>query len=168
MCSGVTDDFLDSVAIFLSKLTFLDVSMTSITSLGCCHLARSPSLRRVDISACPGLSGQSIKALVTGTVCDDSFDETDDNEDLMKQLNLAREEGSASQLTSIAARFAENIDTKTLDILVTRAPNLLSLDMRHYRGNDLKTGLFSPLKMALRNLRHNGVDVAISRVSVYG
>jgi len=174
MCTAITDDFLESVPLFLVNLTFLDISMCSITSRGCCHLARMPALRTVDISACPELSGQALAALVTGkhpppSICDDAVNEIlDDDQDMMQKLGLTRENGSVSQLTTIAARFAEGIDANLLDTLATCAPHLHTLDLRHYRGNDLKTGFLSPMKMSLRKLRQNGMEVAFSRVDTRG
>ncbi|KAL7530519.1 hypothetical protein ACHAXR_003539 [Thalassiosira sp. AJA248-18] len=167
MCSGITDDFLDSVPLFLTKLTFLDISMSSITAYGCCHLARMPTLREVNISACPALSGKSIRALVTGkppspTACDVDVTGIDNEQYTMEMLGLTRGRGSVSQLKYIAARFAKGVDANLLDIVATQAPHLQSLDLRHYRGNDLKTGLLSPLKMSLRKLRQKGVEVSIS------
>lgn len=163
MCSGITDDFLDSLPLFLTKLTTLDVSMTSITALGCCHLARLPSLREVDISACPVLSGQAINALVSGKhPCASEVIGMNDEKRIMQNLGLIRENGSASRLTSITARFANDIDAHLLDTLDTRAPHLQTLDLQYYGGRDLKTGFLSPLKMSLRNLRQNGVDVKFS------
>lgn len=165
MCTGVTDEFLGSVPVFLPKLTVLDVSMSSITSRGCCHLARSPALRKVDISACPGLSEQTIEALVGGKFGDGDVNEVYDEQNIIELLGLTKGSGSVSKLTSIGARFAEGVDSNMLDFLATQAPHLQTLDLRHHRGNDLKKGLFSPMKMSLRKLRQNGVEVAFSRVS---
>ena len=163
MCAEINDDFIESMHIFFTKLTALDVSMTSITSRGCFHLARLPSLLEVDISACSNLCGQSIAALVEGKVLDEYINDMNDEQYLMQKLGKTNEISNLSQLTSISARFAKGIDESVLDKLGTLAPNLKCLDLRHYRGNDLKTGFLSPLKMSLRNLMRNGVSVAFSR-----
>mmetsp|Transcript_979 Transcript_979/g.1786 ORF Transcript_979/g.1786 Transcript_979/m.1786 type:complete len:178 (-) Transcript_979:120-653(-) len=175
MCTGITDDFLDSVPLFLVNLTSLDLSHSSITSRGCCHLARLPSLQSVDISACTALRGRCIKALVTGrhphifpTRDYDEFDIIDEDQFIIQQqLGLTRETGSLSQLTSIAARYAnDGIDDNLLNTLAAYAPNLHTLDLRHYRGNDLKMGCLSPMKISLRKLRQNGMKVAFTRCDV--
>mmetsp|Transcript_14795 Transcript_14795/g.31866 ORF Transcript_14795/g.31866 Transcript_14795/m.31866 type:complete len:440 (-) Transcript_14795:116-1435(-) len=175
MCAGITDDFLDSVPLFLVNLTSLDLSHSSVTSRGCCHLARLPSLQSVDISACTALRGRCIEALITGRhphiflACDyDEFDIIDEDQFIIQQqLGLARETESLSQLTSIGARYANGgIDDNLLNTLATYAPNLHTLDLRHYRGNDLKTGCLSPMKMSLRKLRQNGMKVAFTRCDV--
>jgi hypothetical protein len=165
MCSGITDVFLESVPHFLTKLIILDVSMTAITSRGCCHLAKMPALRAVDISACPGLNWHTIKALVEGKVDEADINEENDQH-LMHMPGLSRENGSVSLLTSISARFANEIDCVFLESLATQAPYLQCLDIRHHREKDLKTGSLSPLKTSLRKLRRNGVEVAFSSICV--
>ena len=169
MCTGITDDFLESVPLFLPKLSFLDVSMSSVTSLGCCHLARLPALREVDISSCPGLSGQAIKALIEGKVGDINANDIDGDQYLMERMGVIRGSATVSQLRSIAARFAKGVDANVLDTLADSCtlPHLQTLDFRHYRGNEFKTGFLSPVKLSLRKLRQNGVDVAFSRVPGY-
>jgi len=166
MCPGITDVFLESVPHFLTKLIILDVSMTAITSRGCCHLAKLPALRAVDISACPGLNWHTIKALLEGKADEADINEGNDDQHLMQRSGMLRENGGVSLLTSISARFANEIDGVFLDSLATRAPYLQCLDIRHYRETDLKTGFLSPLKTSLRKLRRNGVEVAFSNICV--
>ena len=166
MCSGITDVFLESVPRFLTKLVILDVSMTAITFRGCCHLAKLPALRAVDISACPGLNWQTIEAIVEGKVGDADINDVDDDQHFMHRLDLLRKSDSVSLLTSISARFANEIDGVFLESLASRAPYLQYLDIRHHRGPDLNTGFLSPFKTSLRKLRRKGVEVAFSSICV--
>jgi len=168
MCTAITDDFLESVPLFLSNLNYLDVSMSSITPRGCSHLACLPALRTVDVSACPELNGQALTALVTGkhpsSDCPNDENGINDDELIMQRLGLKREKGSLSQLTAISARFAKGIDANILDTLAKFAPHLQTLDLRHYQGNDIKDGFLCQMKLSLRKLHQNGVEVAISIV----
>lgn len=162
MCAGIGDHFLDTMASFLTKLSVLDLSMTGITSIGCSYLARMPALREVDISGCDKLSGDAIKALVEGRIGDgsDTDEKMYNDQNTMEHLGLIKEDGSASQLTFIAARFAEGVDANVLETVARKAPNLKVLDLRHHRGHDAKAEYKSPLKLSLRKLRQRGVKVA--------
>lgn len=165
MRSGIDGTFLNTLPLFLRKLAYLDVSMTSILSTAFCHLAHLPALREVDISACKLLSGDAINSLVTGIPhCSHVHIRKSLVTYMTWYIAQSRGNGSGSQLRAISARFAKDIDANLLDSLTKEAPHLKTLDLRHYQGNDLKTGLLSPLKMSLRKLQQNGVEVALSRV----
>lgn len=164
---GITDTFLDSVPLFLRKLQALDLSMCCITSRGCCTLSRSPSLREVNISACTGTNGEAIQALITGKLVHTDIDEFDCNQNGMEkeiQLGLVKERNSKSQLTSITACFASEVDANLFETMTTHAPHLKRLDLRKYHGNDLMKNLNSNAKSHLRQLKSNGVGIAFSTV----
>ncbi|KAK1735529.1 leucine-rich repeat protein [Skeletonema marinoi] len=164
-CQGITDAFMECVSTHLTKLQALDVSMCPITAKGCTSLFCAPSLREVDISACPELNAHAIRALVTGQIgCDDkdapdSVDVLDENE-----TELLRRKGNVSQLISISAQYMKEIDANLLDVMTSYAPHLRRLDLRHYQEID-NTDL-SSFKMSLRKMQQNGVQVAFSRSNI--
>lgn len=158
-CEGITDEFLDFIPKHLKKLQVLDLSNCSITAKGCRELARSSSLRSVDVSACQGIDGRAIWALATGELRAKEHDgdlKGDDDEEM--GLASIRETSVFSPLESIAARFAVDIDAEVFDMLSSRAPKLTRLDLRNYMGDML----VSPqLRQSIRKLKRNGVHVAI-------
>ena len=140
--------------------------MCSITYRGCRSLACSETLHEVDISACPGIDGQAIKALVTRELpfnCNHLLNEMEDEKKEIQMMGRIGERDRFSQLTSIAARFATSVDASIFHTLVTNAPHLLHLDLRHYLGKDDNMGHLSPLKLSLRELQKYGVQIAFSR-----
>mmetsp|Transcript_22338 Transcript_22338/g.45358 ORF Transcript_22338/g.45358 Transcript_22338/m.45358 type:complete len:419 (+) Transcript_22338:292-1548(+) len=159
-CKGITDEFLDSIPVFLRHLHTLDLSMCSITSRGCRALSHSPSLRNVNISACLGTNGEAIQDLVTGNFSVTDIGENDGQEGI--QLQLMKGRHSKSKLTSIVAQFATGIKATSLKTIITHAPNLKMLDIRHYQGGNLMDS--DTAKTYLRELKCKEVDVEYSTV----
>lgn len=153
MCRGITDSFIERIPIFCSNIQILDVSMCSITVKGFHSLYHAIALREVDISACPHLNRQAINALLTGQSDEGGPDD-------VNMLRVHRKSDSFSQLMSISAQYAKEIDANLLDMIAIRAPHLRRLDLRHYQ---LSNTDLSPLKLSLRMLQQKGVQVAFSR-----
>eukprot|EP00956_Cyclotella_meneghiniana_P044343 scaffold313230_cov76-Cyclotella_meneghiniana.AAC.1 len=176
MCKGVNDEVVVLSISKLKNLQELDLSMCSITTRACCHLAGLPNLRVIDISSALGVSGQSICSIVTGSIPstykDSKFD-VEQDDDKNKYYHAQNEELSifnpiqrkASNLTVISAQFAlSGVDEHMFAILIKHAPKLKTLDLRNYDGNDIsKNSSLSPLKMAIRILERNGSNVMFSR-----
>jgi hypothetical protein len=164
MCQGITDAFMECVSTYLMKLQTLDVSMCPITAKGCCSLSRSQSLREVDISACAELNAYAIRALVTGqSECDKR---APDSADILDETELLWRKDNVSHLISISAQYVKELDANLLDVMAVYAPHLRRLDLRHYQ--DIDNAGLSPLKLSLRKLQQNGVQVAFSRSTSRG
>lgn len=163
---GITDEFLDSIPVFLRHLHTLDLSMCGITSRGCRALSHSPSLRNVNISACLGTNGEAIQDLVTGnfSVTDNGENDGEEGIQLRKELHFGLMKGrhSKSKLTSIVAQFATGIKATSLKTIITNAPNLKMLDIRYYQGGNLMDS--DTVKTYLRELKCKEVDVEYSTV----
>ncbi|KAL7442395.1 hypothetical protein ACHAXM_008392 [Skeletonema potamos] len=159
MCQGITDDFMKCVSTHLTKLQALDVSMCPITARGCRSLSCVMSLREVDVSACPELNAHAIRALVTGKIeCDKGAPE---NVELLHETEWLQRKDNASQLMSICAQYIKEMDANLLDVVALYAPHLKRLDLRHCQS--INSADLSPLKLSLRKLQQNGVQVAFSR-----
>lgn len=176
MCRGVNDEVVVLSISKLKKLQELDLSMCSITTRGCCHIARLRNLRVIDITSALGVSGQSICSIVTGSIPstykDSKFD-IEQDDDKNKYYTAQNEELSVfspvqrktSNLTVISAQFAmSGVDEHMFSILMKHAPKLKTLDLRNYDGIDIsKNSSLSPLKLAIRDLERRGTDVMFSR-----
>ena len=177
MCHGVNDEVLAIIASKLKNLQELNVSMCNITSRGCCHLARLPNLRIVDITSALGVSGQAIRSMVTGSypssykdpTCD-LFDDdesnyyADDDVSVFISEHSRETKESISNLRVIIAQFATSgFNERLFDTLTTNAPHIDYLDLRNYTGNDIGKGITSPLKLSIRKLEKNGANIIFSR-----
>ena len=160
MCRRITDRFIEYIPKLCPKLEVLDVSMCSITSNGCRSLFYAQALREVDISACPGLNGHAIQGLITGEILDDKDGSNDVNCLDAPEIQRKRD-GVTSRLVSISAQYMTDMDSSVLDLIAVHAPQLRRLDLRHNQVSS-NTDL-SLLKLGLRRLRQNGVQVAFSR-----
>lgn len=157
MCQGITDASMECVATYLTKLQALDVSMCQITAKGCRSLSCSQTLRVVDVSSCPELNAHAIRALVTGQIeCDQ--EDAPDSVDIQDEIEPLRRKDNVSQLMSISAQYAKEIDANLLYVMEVYAPHLRRLDLRHYQD----TG-DADLSLSLQKLQQKGVQVAFSR-----
>ncbi len=160
MCRRITDRFIEYIPKLCPKLEILDVSMcSSITANGCRSLFYAQALREVDISACPGLNGRAIQGLIMGEIIDDKDESNDVN--CLDAPEVQRRDGVTSRLVSISAQHMTDMDSSVLDLIAVHAPQLRRLDLRHNQVSS-NTDL-SLLKLGLRRLRQNGVQVAFSR-----
>lgn len=176
MCKGITDTFIDQLPEFFSKIQTLDLSMTSITSRGCFHLASLTSLQNLNISSISELDGRGIIALVTGkhqSKISDAEGEPGDKQQLSAdeesfRIQYTIDRGRVSQLTTISAQFATDVNDLLFETLATQVPHLRNLDLRNCTGFDANGGIPSSLKQSLRLLTTNGVKVAFSRRKTSG